>query len=114
MDLTSTSSGRVPLTPTRKPTWPPQDLAKDNAAMDMGLSYFDPKQDYFCLSCTYAKSHRNPFNKRNVERAKFPLEKVHTDMAGPLQVSTLSGCKYFLTFIDDFTGYTFIYIIKRK
>ncbi|KAG3042093.1 hypothetical protein PC129_g25425 [Phytophthora cactorum] len=37
MDLTSTSSGRVPLTPTRKPTWPPQDLAKDNAVMDMGL-----------------------------------------------------------------------------
>ncbi|KAG3190442.1 hypothetical protein PC128_g11308 [Phytophthora cactorum] len=40
MDLTSTSSGRVPLTPTRKPTWPPQGLAKDNAVMDMGLSNF--------------------------------------------------------------------------
>ncbi|KAG3112423.1 hypothetical protein PI125_g8257 [Phytophthora idaei] len=91
-----------------------QDLAKDNAAMDVGLSNLDPKQGYFCSSCTYAKSHRNSFKKRNVERAKFPLEKVHTDMAGPLPVSTLSGCKYFLTFIGDFTRYMFIYIIKRK
>lgn len=91
-----------------------QDLAKANTVMDMGLKDFDSKKDYFCSSCTYAKAHRNPFNKRTVERAKFPLEKVHSDMAGPLPVPTLSGCQYFLTFIDDYSRYMFIYIIKRK
>ncbi|KAJ8566321.1 hypothetical protein ON010_g6804 [Phytophthora cinnamomi] len=90
-----------------------QDLAKASTVTNMGLSNFHLKQDYFSSTCTYAKSHRNPFNKRTIEKAKFPLEKVHTD-TGPLPVPTLSGCQYFLTFIDDYIRYMFIYVIKRK
>ncbi|TYZ61361.1 hypothetical protein PybrP1_003638 [[Pythium] brassicae (nom. inval.)] len=67
-----------------------------------------------CSSCIYAKPHRQPFNKRTVDRAKFLLQKAHTDMNGPLPIPTLSGCQYFLTFIDDSTRYMFIYVIKRK
>ncbi|GMG17745.1 unnamed protein product [Phytophthora fragariaefolia] len=90
------------------------DLAKANTITDMTLSKFDPKQGYLCSSCTYTKSPGNPFNKHTVERARFPREKVHTDMGGPQPVPTLSGCQLFLTFIDDYTLYMFIYIIKRK
>ncbi|OWZ10646.1 hypothetical protein PHMEG_00016472 [Phytophthora megakarya] len=60
-----------------------QNLAKHDRAKDMGLSKFNPNQDYFFSSCPYAKSHINPFNKRTVGMIKFPLENVHTDMAGP-------------------------------
>ena len=34
--------------------------------------------------------------------AKFPLELVHTNVCGPMKISSIGGNKYFLTFIDDF------------
>ncbi|GMF30222.1 unnamed protein product [Phytophthora lilii] len=43
-----------------------QDLNKADTVTDMSLSNFDPNKNYFCSSCTYAKAHRNPFNKRTV------------------------------------------------
>jgi len=33
------------------------------------------------------------------------LELIHTDICGPLDVSSFSGEKYFITFIDDFSCY---------
>jgi len=33
-------------------------------------------------------------------RVKFPLEFVHTDVCGPMNISSIGGNKYFLTFID--------------
>jgi len=37
-------------------------------------------------------------------RAKFSLELVHTNVCGPMNLSSIGGNKYFLTFIDDFQG----------
>ncbi len=39
---------------------------------------------------------------------------IHSNISRPLQTSTHSSCKYFLTFIDDFSRYTFVYLIKHK
>ena len=46
--------------------------------------------------------------------AKFPLELVHTDICGPMNISSVGGNKYFLTFIDDFSRKTWIYLLKSK
>ncbi|GMF26093.1 unnamed protein product [Phytophthora fragariaefolia] len=75
----------------------------------------NPRAQFFCTACTLAKSHRSPFNSnRIVERAQYPLEKVHTDIGGPLPVPSLTGCRYFLIFIDDFSRYMFTYPIKSR
>ena len=37
-----------------------------------------------------------------------------SDVWGPAQVSTLGGCRYYVTFIDDFSRHTWIYPMRQK
>ena len=39
---------------------------------------------------------------------------VHADVCGPMQTFSLSGSKYFLIFIDDFSRMTWVYFLKEK
>ena len=47
-------------------------------------------------------------------RVKRPLELVHSDLCGPIDVTSFDGKKYLLTFIDDFTHFTTAYTLKAK
>ena len=42
------------------------------------------------------------------------LQLVHTDVRGPQRVSSLNGNKYYITFIDDYTRFCWIYFFKSK
>jgi len=42
------------------------------------------------------------------------LELVHSDVCGPLETPSLGGSRYFVTFIDDFSKWTFVYTMKKK
>jgi hypothetical protein len=39
---------------------------------------------------------------------------IHTDVCGPMSVSTRNGYCYFVTFNDDLSRYGYIYLMKRK
>jgi len=69
--------------------------------------------DQLCEACIFGKNHRIPFVKEPWH-AKFPLEFVHTDVCGLMNISSIGGNKYFLTFIDDFSRKTWIYLLKSK
>jgi hypothetical protein len=43
-----------------------------------------------------------------------PLQLVHSDLCGPLSSPSFFRCKYFLTFIDDFSKRTWVYFLKLK
>lgn len=66
-----------------------------------------------CESCMYGKMCRTPFNKK-CQRASKPLELVHTDVCGPISPSTWDGKRYFVTFIDDYTHFTMVYLMASK
>ena len=40
--------------------------------------------------------------------SKGLLDIVHSDVWGPAQTATFGGCRYYVTFIDDFSRYTWI------
>jgi histone deacetylase 1/2 len=42
-----------------------------------------------------------------------PLELIHTDVWGPATVS-VGGFKYYVSFIDDFSKFTWIYLLHAK
>ena len=44
-----------------------------------------------CEACTFGKQHRLPFNSKNSRRARSPLELVHTDLVGTVQVTSIAG-----------------------
>jgi hypothetical protein len=71
-------------------------------------------KDGVCAGCVLDKHHRDSFDKRASWHALGPLQLVHSDLCGPLSSPSFSGCKYFLTFIDDFSRRTWVYFLKFK
>ncbi|PKU73369.1 Retrovirus-related Pol polyprotein from transposon TNT 1-94 [Dendrobium catenatum] len=67
----------------------------------------------FCKSCTVAKSHKLPFNKRITE-STTPFELIHSDVWGPAQQISLDGFRYYVIFIDDYTHFSWIYFMHSK
>jgi hypothetical protein len=67
-----------------------------------------------CVGCVLDKHHRDNFDKRSSWHASSPLQLVHSDLCGPLSSPSFSGCKYFLTFIDDFSRRSWVYFLKLK
>ena len=65
-----------------------------------------------CEPCVEGKHHRAKFDTSGAKRSDSVL--VHSDVCGKMSTQSLSGSEYFLTFIDDKTRYTWVYILKRK
>ena len=62
----------------------------------------------------FGKNHRQPFPKKSERETSQPLELVHSDICGPMQVESVGGSKYFVTFIDDYSKYTTVYMISNR
>ena len=39
---------------------------------------------------------------------------IHSDISGPMPVTSMNGSRYLLTFIDDFSRYTWVFFLKKK
>ncbi|KAL3686250.1 hypothetical protein R1sor_004272 [Riccia sorocarpa] len=58
----------------------------------------------------HKKSSHYGVGKRAIEVLKL----VQTDINGPSEVQGISGARYFITFIDDFSRWTTVYLLKKK
>ena len=65
-----------------------------------------------CDVCHLSKSSRLPFSS-SLSRSSNPFEIVHSDIWGPV-LESYDGFKYFVTFVDDFTRITWLYLLKFK
>ena len=52
-------------------------------------------------------------NKKPDERAKKPLDFVHSDLSGQLSPADKNGYQYAMVFVDDYSGMTFHYLLKN-
>jgi hypothetical protein len=66
-----------------------------------------------CRGCALGKFTKDFFPSSN-NRSDGVLYLVHTDVCGPTSPVSLSGCEYYLTFIDDHLMNTWIYFLKAK
>ena len=67
-----------------------------------------------CQICIQGRQFRKPFPKCSRSETENILDLVHSDICGPMKTSTPSGNRYILTFIDDFSRYTFVYLLRSK
>lgn len=66
-----------------------------------------------CVVCIKGKQTRKPVREDGT-RASQLLELVHSDVVGPLNVSSFSGARFFVTFVDDFSRKVVVYPLVRK
>ena len=67
--------------------------------------------------CLAGKSHRRPFPSEATHRATRPLQLIHSDVCGPVQTGSDdkdSSKRYVITFIDDYSRFSWIAIISDK
>ena len=50
----------------------------------------------------------------NGSRFKIVLELIHTDVCSPISVKVKGSFEYFITFIDDYSRYGYIYLLHCK
>jgi hypothetical protein len=65
-----------------------------------------------CDASQQAKSHQLPYSN-SMSASKFPLELVYFDVRGPA-LESVGRKKYYISFIGDFSKFTWIYLIKFK
>lgn len=66
-----------------------------------------------CQICVEAKFARKPF--KSVENRQTELlELIHSDLADFKNTSSRGGKLYYITFVDDYSRYTRVYLLKSK
>lgn len=79
-----------------------------------GIDVTGSKELAFCEPCTESKAHRLPFKPTGRIQSTHKLQLVHSDVAGPMKTESYGGCKYFVTFIDDYSRCVTVYPMKHK
>ena len=65
-----------------------------------------------CVDCIKGKQAKH--TKKGTTRSTKLLEIIHTDIYGPFDTPSFGKEKYFITFIDDFSRYDYIYLLHEK
>ena len=69
--------------------------------------------DFVCKACCLGKIHMLPF-PTFISEYQEPLQLVYSDLWGPSLVQSSNGYKYYIYFVDAFSRYTWIYLLRNK
>jgi hypothetical protein len=67
-----------------------------------------------CEHCIYGRKQRVSFIRSGHEWKIYLLELICSDVFGPVNIKSLEGALYFITFIDDASRKVWAYPMKRK
>ena len=70
-------------------------------------------REFHCDTCELAKSHRISYSP-SLNKSSEPFEVIHSDVWGPAKVPSISGARYFVTFIDECTRMTWVPLLIKK
>ena len=65
-----------------------------------------------CTNCIKGKQTNT--RRLGANRATDVLQLIHADICGPFPTVSWNGQQYFITFIDDFSLYGYLYLIHEK
>ena len=68
----------------------------------------------FCDGCVQGKATKHKLKPLGEIRSSRRLEKVHSDVCGPIQTASNSGKKYMVTFVDDYFRSCAAYFMAHK
>ncbi|CAH9141419.1 unnamed protein product [Cuscuta epithymum] len=71
------------------------------------------RSNNFCDPCIRAKQTRLPFPTSSIKTTRC-FELIHCDIWGGYRCDSISGARYFLSIVDDFTRGVWVYLMKNK
>nr|GEZ26474.1 hypothetical protein [Tanacetum cinerariifolium] len=80
----------------------------------IGLPKLKYVKDQRCSSCEVSKAKRSSFKTMTVPSSKGWLNLLHMDLCGPMRVASITGKKYILVIIDDYSRYTWTLFLRSK
>jgi len=78
-----------------------------------GLPQLEVRDGIVCAGCQYVQAHQLPYDDSKFQ-SRVPLQLVHSDVFGPVKQTSVSGYRYMITFIDDYSRYVWAYFMKEK
>jgi len=78
-----------------------------------GMKFASQISKINCETCAKCKIHVRPF-KPSMTCEKKILSLIHSDICGPINVESVGGARYFLTFIDDYSRYMEVVMLHNK
>ena len=93
--------------------WTPSLQSPSRSNEGTGMPEFTNNHEGVCQGCAEGKHTRGPFPS-SATKTSYVLQLVHSNLSGMLPVTSLGGCSYYMTFIDDFSRKTWIYFLKIK
>lgn len=66
-----------------------------------------------CEVCELAKHQPVPY-PLSINTSLSPIAIIHSDVWGPSRVISSSGARWFVTFIDDYSRVSWVYLLKDK
>jgi Pol polyprotein/integrase-like protein/gag-pre-integrase-like protein len=67
----------------------------------------------FCTICPMAKQTRSNFPRHTIKTVEV-FQLLHVDIWGPIKYESRIKCNSFITIVDDYSRYTWIFLIKNK
>ena len=68
---------------------------------------------FCCEICQFAKHTRSTYSRIPYKSSK-PFSLIHSDVWGPSRVNNITGHRWFVSFIDDHTRLTWVFLMKSK
>lgn len=87
-------------------------LINNNSVTDMKINDCPIKQ--VCECCIKGKISRKPFPKESKSHAEKPFDLIHSDLCRPMPTQTPGGRRYIMTLIDDYSRYTYVFLLRQK
>lgn len=79
-----------------------------------GIGEINEEEGKMCESCVLGKITRMPRKRREGTGVTKPVERVYTDVIGPMRHQSIGKAKYFVTLLDEYSGYSMVRFMVRK
>ncbi|KAK1677131.1 hypothetical protein QYE76_037979 [Lolium multiflorum] len=82
---------------------------------DVYAEYVGPRNGYaYRGACVAGKQLKKRHPIKSIVTTSRPLELLHLDLFGPSHYDTLGGSKYGLVIVDDYSRYSWVFLLKSK
>jgi hypothetical protein len=68
----------------------------------------------FCKPCMLSKICCIHLPMKAHRSARRPLQFIHSDVGGPINVQLYLGNHYWITFVNEYTRFLWVYLLKKK